>query len=132
VTFLGYTNGSNGIRLATFAITNLSQIAARREQIYDTSARTPDGFEIPKAFTYYDQTKSPPTLLNKRDYEFITIQHFSNNVSWRANFFFTPMSLRRRYAEWCYHHKLHALESITPGGNEQITMKIFSSEWINR
>ena len=130
VSFLGYTNGSNGIRLASFGITNLSQkTVVRLEHCYreDTSVMLVGYNYIP----YRGASAIPATnSLARGQSEVVHAVVPNTNLRWRVEFLFFPRGLHLRFVEWHENHKLGALESIIPKRWKHITPEIFSSDWI--
>ena len=80
VTLLGYTNDTNGIRLARFAITNLGASAVKRLVHYQIQIPSPTGWTVDSAGSILGGR-----LLGAGASETVTVPAPTNQPSWRIS-----------------------------------------------
>jgi hypothetical protein len=131
ISFVGYTNGSNGILLAAFAITNSSKRTVIRYEYCNreqgkTSASAVSQIHFVEAIPIAARNSIAGGGL-----EVVYVQAPINIVHWRAEFLFVPPGFHLHFSDWCARHKPGMLKSIIPVEWQFPNWEFFRSNWIN-
>ena len=121
---LRYTNNSNGILVATFALTNRSGLNVIRWSFY-----CPEGKQYPGLrSTYFLDSR---VFLAPGQSEIITVETPTNLGTWRVAFHCSPDGWRRRFSDWCKQGSGRVLNTIVPYRLQSVPFQRVESEWID-
>ena len=125
VSFLSYTNDTNGLRFATFAVTNHSTATIRRLGIYCPEIQQQPGLR--------------PTLhlganvfLVPGQSEVIAVSPPTNSGAWRVTLHCYRDGWRRRFSDWCPQGSGGLIDAVVLDRLRGVPSQRVQSDWIDQ
>ena len=121
--FLSYTNDTNGVRLAMFALTNHSDITIMRWDFY-----CPERQQQPGLLSTLHL--GPKVFLAPGQSEVISVATPTNSGVWRVGFHCSREGWRRRFSDWMGQGSGGLLHAVVPDRLLGIPTQRVQSDWI--
>jgi hypothetical protein len=122
VSFVGYTNDTKGVRLATFAVTNQSSATIRRWGTYHPESQHQPGLRLAFGF-------GPNVFLAPGQSEIITVPMATNLGKWRGVFYCSQDGWRLRFSDWCGRGSGGLLHKV-PDRLRAVPSQAVGSNWV--
>jgi hypothetical protein len=122
VSFLNYTNDTNGIRLAMFALTNRSDVTIRRWGFYRPESQQPG--------LHPALHLGPNVYLAPGQSEFISIFRPTDRTVWRAVFHCSREGWRSRFSDWMGQSSGGLIHAVVPARWQGVPLQSVQSDWI--
>ena len=125
VSFLSYTNDTNGVRLAAFAVTNHSTATIRRLGIYCPEIQQQPGLRSTLHL-------GANVILVPGQSEVIAVSPPTNSGAWRVTLHCYRDGWRRRFSDWCGQGSGGLIDAVVPDRLRGVPSQRVQSDWIDQ
>jgi len=125
VSFLGYTNGTTGARLAMFLVTNRSTATIRRWGVFHPEIQQQPGLLSTLSI-------GPNVFLAPGQSEVISVSPPTNHGAWRVVLDCSRDERRLKFSDWMGHSSGGLMHAVIPDQWRSVPVQLVRSDWIDQ
>ena len=125
ISFMGYTNGTTGGRLAMFAVTNCGDAAIRRWGVFHPEMQQQPGLRSTLSI-------GPNVFLAPGQSEVISVSPPTNRGVWRVVLDCSRDGQRLKFSDWMGQSSGGLIHTIVPGQWRSVPVQFIRSDWIDK